>query len=150
MRVLKRNETPMKYALYLGSRPVYEYYDDEEGNSYPMDTGEKEDVYGCVGDFSANISKSNDKGNATEYGMSIADFSAILITDRGYPFKKGDYLWVESPVEYKDDGKEIDVTLKNGETIRTKVAVVESADYQVVGTPDSLDVGKILLKSVNK
>lgn len=158
MRTVRKNETDMKYATYLVSAPIFqtdndgniEYFTDTEGNRYPMDTGEKENIYGNVGNFSANISKSNDEGTATEYGMSSADFSAILILQRGYPVKKGDYIWVESPMQYKYNGEEVDVTLKGGETVRTKVAVVESADYQVVGVPDSLNVGKILLKSVNK
>lgn len=158
MMTLRQNETAMRYATYLGSAPIYQtddegniqYYTDSDGNRYPMDTGESEDIYGNVGDIAANISLSNDEGVATEYGMSNADFSAILVLQKGYPVKKGDYIWVNSPVQYKYGGEETEFTLNNGETVKTKAVMVESADYQVVGVPDSLNVGKILLKSVNK
>lgn len=158
MMTLRQNETQMKYATYLGSAPIYQtddngdiqYYTDSEGNRYPMDTGEYESIYGNVSDIQANISLSNDEGVATEYGMSSADFSAILVLQKGYPVKKGDYIWVTSPIQYKYGGEEVEFTLKNGEKINAKAVVVESADYQVVGTPDSLNIGKILLQSVNK
>ena len=158
MRNLRRNQTPMQFATYLGSAPIYQtdeneeiqYFTDTEGNRYPMKTGQYEGIYGNVEEIKANISLSNEEGNATEYGMSNADFSAILVLETNYPVKKGDYIWVKSPVQYKYGGKETEFTLKNGETIIAKAAVVESADYQVVGEPDSLNVGRMLLKSVNK
>lgn len=159
MRTVQKNKTAMKYATYITTRTIFqtddngdiEHFTDTEGNIYPMDTSEYEDIYGNIGDMMANISlSSNDEGVATPYGLSTKDFSAILVLEKGYPVKKGDYIWVNSPIEYEYNGEELEFFLENGEKVVTKVVKVESADYQVVGVPDSKNIGKILLKSVNK
>lgn len=159
MRTVRRNKRSMKYALYLGRLPIYQededgdiqYYEDEEGNRYPMDTGEYEDVYGSIGDMLGNISMSGGEAEAVEYGLSIADYSAVLVTSlNSYPLAEGAYIWVGSPIEYLYNGEEKEVVLKDGKTVKTKVAKVESADYIIVKKSDSLNYTKWILKAVNK
>ena len=157
--VLRQNETPMKYAQYIGSMPVYEtdedgnvrYYTDSEGNRYPMDTGETEDIYGNVTDMSANISMSGGDAEPVEYGLSVADYQAVLVTGRNaYTLKEGDYIWATSPVQYEYNGEEVELPVKGGDKVTTKVVKVETADYQVMKKSDSLNFTKFILKAVNK
>ena len=156
---LRENKTPMKYAEYLGSAPIYDrdedgniqYYTESEGNRYPMDTGTYENVYGNVGEMSANISMSGSDAEAREYGLSVDQYQAVLVCDKdAYPLKEGTYIWVDSPIEYLYNGEEVEFTLRNGETITTKSVKAESADYQVVKKSNSLNVSKYILKAVNK
>lgn len=159
MRTVRRNETGMKFATYLASTPIYErdedgniqYYTDSEGNRYPMDTGETEDAYGNLKDMSANISMSGGDAEPVEYGLSVSDYQAVLVTERNaYTLKEGDYIWVNSTVEYEYNGKEVELPLKGGEKVTTQVVKVESADYQVMKKSDSLNFTKFILKAVNK
>ena len=159
MRTTRRNTTKMKYATYLGSSPIYQtddegniqYYTDSEGNRYPLNTGEEKDIYGNAKDIAANISMSGGEAEAAEYGLSVSDYQAVLVTDRNaYTLKEGDYIWVNSPVEYEYNGEEVELPIKGGDKITTQVVKVESADYQVMKKSDSLNFTKFILKAVNK
>lgn len=159
MMTLRQNETAMKFATYITNAPLYDkdedgniqYFTDSEGNRYPMDTGETEDVYGDLKDMSANIAMSGGEAEAVEYGLSVSEYQAVLVTDRNaYTLKEGDYIWLNSPVQYEYNGEEVEYTLKSGETVTTKVVKVESADYQVMKKSDSKNFTRWILKAVNK
>jgi hypothetical protein len=65
----------------------------------------------------------------------VADFDAVLLTDRGeYPFKKGDVIWLDSEPT-KDENGLVDST---------------SADFTIVGVKPSLYSVKYMLKAVVK
>ena len=149
----------MKSAAYITNSPIYqtddegnrEFFTDSEGNRYPMDTGEYADAYGNVTDMSANISMSGGDAEPVEYGLSVSDYQAVLVTDRNaYTLKEGDYIWVNSPVEYEYNGEEVELPVKGGDKVTTKVVKVETADYQVMKKSDSLNFTKFILKAVNK
>lgn len=159
MRTVRKNETDMKYATYLVSAPIFqtdndgniEYFTDMEGNRYPMDTGEKEEKYGNLTDLSANISMGGGDAEPVEYGLSVSDYQAVIVTEiNAYTLKEGDYIWVNSPVEYEYNGEEVELTLENGDKVTTQVVKTESADYQVAKKSDSLNFTKFILKAVNK
>ena len=98
----------------------------------------------------ASISESGGDAQPQEYGLSIADYQAILLYGRNeYPVKEGDIIWVHSDIEYEKNGQEIEVEI-DGETHVQKVPVKTSADYVVIKTPDSLNFTKAILKAVNK
>ena len=159
MMALRENKTAMKFATYITNAPIFNtdedgnilYFTDTEGNRYPMDTGETEDKYGNVTDMSANISMSGGDAEPVEYGLSVSDYQAVLVTDRNaYTLKEGDYIWVNSPVEYEYNGEEVELPIKGGDKVTTKVVKVETADYQVMKKSDSLNFTKFILKAVNK
>lgn len=159
MMALRENETAMKFASYITNAPIFNtdedgnilYFTDTEGNRYPMDTGETEDKYGNVTDMSANISMSGGDAEPVEYGLSVSDYQAVLVTDRNaYALKEGDYIWVNSQVQYKYNGEEVELPVKGGDKVITKVVKVETADYQVMKKSDSLNFTKYILKAVNK
>lgn len=170
MRTLEKNKQKMKYALQIARIPIYvtdengkiiydSYIDsegnkipylDENGNKIPLDSGEKEIVYSNPKYFKANISESGGEAEAKEYGLSTADYEAVLNYSRGtFPLVEGALIWFESKVEYKYGGKEIEVETDYG-TLKTKVPVPTSADYMVLKTPKSINEEKAILKAVNK
>lgn len=159
MMTQRINGTAMRYAKYLGSAPIYqtdddgnvEYYTDAEGNRYAMDTGQYRDSYGKDGEMLANISMGGGDAEPVEYGLSVSDYQAVLVTEKNaYPIAEGDYIFVDTPIEYLYNGEEIECTLDNGETIQTRIVNVEQADYQIVKKADSLNMTRYVLKAVNK
>jgi hypothetical protein len=83
----------------------------------------------------ANISFDGGEAQNKEYGFNVADFDAVLLTDRGeYPFKKGDVIWLDSEPT-KDENGLVDST---------------SADFTIVGVKPSLYSVKYMLKAVVK
>lgn len=170
MRTLEKNKQKMKYALQIARIPIYvtdengkiiydSYIDSEgnkipyldaNGNKIPLDTGKKEIIYSTPKDFKANISMSGGEAEAKEYGLSIADYEAVLNYSRGaFPLVEGALIWTKSKVEYKYGGKEIEFDTDNGK-IKTKVPIPTSADYMVLKTPKSINEEKAILKALNK
>lgn len=146
MRMLARNKQKLKYSLFLGRQPIYvtdeegnpviEYVDDD-GNIYYKETGSYTSGWSIPVEFFANISQSSGEAEATAYGLSIADYDAVIITSNGYvPLAEGSRIWQNSEVSFKDE-ENTDVDDK-------------SADYAVVRVLNSLNATKYLLKAVVK
>lgn len=136
MRTLKRNTQKMYYANQDRVIPIYEYYEDEDGNMIPLDTGETKLVYSEPIEFKGNISLSNGgEVEVQEFGLSQADYSAILVVSKDYiPLTETSLVWHTT-----EPTKDID-----GNTNEF------SADYRVVKVSDSLNVGKYALQKVVK
>ena len=136
MRTLNKNTQAMYYANQDRVVPIYEYYEDEDGNMIPLDTGETKLVYGEPIEFKGNISLSNGgEVEVQEYGLSQADYSAILITSKNtLPITETSLIWHTT-----EPTKDID-----GNTNEF------SADYRVVKVSDSLNVSKYALQKVVK
>ncbi len=158
MRTLRRNQQKMYYSNLIGTAPIYEtdedgnikYYEDSEGNRYPLDTGETELIYGTPVEFRANIAMSGGEAEAVEYGLSVADYQAVMVLTKGsVPLKEGSLIWHTSPVEYEYGGSEIEVEV-NGETVKTTAPKAVSSDYMVLKSSPSLNVDKFVLKATNK
>ena len=139
--MLDINKQAMKYALQGQTVTVYEK--DEDGNLKFYETEDGEKIYYTheeIGfsepvDFRANISFDGGEAQNKEYGFNVADFDAVLLTDRGeYPFKKGDIIWLDSEPT-KDENGLVDST---------------SADFTIVGVKPSLYSVKYMLKAVVK
>ena len=136
MRTLNKNTQTMYYANQDRVVPIYEYYEDEDGNMIPLDTGETKLVYGEPIEFKGNISLSNSgEVNTQEYGLNLGDYSAILVVGKDYiPLSETSLIWYEN-----EPTKDID-----GNTNEF------SADYRVVKVSDSLNVSKYALQKVVK
>lgn len=122
---------------------IYEGYTDSEGNFIPYldDDGNKiprikEEYigYSLPVAFKANIAFSGGEAQAEEYGFNVADFDAVMLTERNeLPLSKGDVIWLDSEIGYKDEDK---------------VHVDEiTADFIVVGVKPSLTSTKYMLKA---
>ena len=157
MRTLLKNQQPMKYALLIGTVPVYnrdengeiiyEYYEDsdgnkiyyldKEGNRIPSETGESETRYSIPVEFAASISMSGGEAEAVEYGIDVSGYDATVITERGdLPITETSLVWYESEVGYTDASE----TAPDPFT----------ADYKVIAVKPSLNFTKYLLGRVVK
>jgi hypothetical protein len=136
MRTLNKNTQTMYYANQDRIVPIYEYYEDEEGNLIPLDTGETKLVYGEPIEFKGNISLSNGgEVEVQEFGLDIGSYSAILVTNKNYiNLSETSLVWHST-----EPTKDID-----GNTNEF------SADYRVVKVSDSLNVSKYALQKVVK
>ena len=70
MRTSNKNKQTLYYALQSDEKlPIYDgFYTDEDGNQYPLDTGEKEYVYLEPVAFKGNISMSGGESEEAEFG----------------------------------------------------------------------------------
>lgn len=136
MRTLNKNTQKMYYANQDRVVPIYEYYEDEDGNMIPLDTGETKLVYGEPIEFKGNISLSNGgEVEVQEFGLDIGAYSAILVTNKNYiNLSETSLVWHST-----EPTKDID-----GNTNEF------SADYRVVKVSDSLNVSKYALQKVVK
>lgn len=126
----------MYYAL-LGSNtvPVYEYYTDEDGNKYPIETGAYKTPYLAPVPFSGNIVMSGGESEASEFGLNLADYEAVLLVEKNnLPITETSLIWRETEVSYNADGTPDEST----------------ADYRVIKVSPSLNSDKYILKQVVK
>lgn len=136
MRTLNKNTQKMYYANQDRIVPIYEYYEDEEGNLIPLDTGETKLVYGEPIEFKGNIAMSSSgEVEIQEFGLSQADYSAILVVDKDYiPLTETSLIWFENEPKKDIDGNTDEF----------------SADYRIVKISPSLNVAKYALQKVVK
>ena len=144
MRTLRRNKQEMKYAIKGEKQPIYELdefgnkiveFVDDEGNEYYRESGSCTSGWTKPEVFYGNIAMSGGEAEAQEFGLSVADYNAVISASRDeLPLILGAYIWQNSEVEYKDEG-ETDVK----ET---------SADYQVIKVSESLNEVKYILKAL--
>lgn len=147
MRTLNRNKRGMKYALPTGTE-IVEYqlddngnpivsYVDGEGHVYYVETGQKYLGYYDPVDFEANIAMSGGEAEAQEFGLSVADYNAVVIADAGkFPIVNSTLIWFGSEVKYKD--------------AQHTILDTKSADYVVVKVSESLNTVRYVLKAVVK
>lgn len=149
MRTLRKNQVPLKYSLQIAEIPEFTYYEDEDGNKYSTGikpSGKKEMVYSEPTDFLASISMSGGEAEAVEYGLSTADFEAVLITEKNaVPIKEGALIWHTSKPKLKHIEVEIDDVVLNGDYPEKT-----SADYICLKKSTSLNFDKYVLQAVNK
>lgn len=136
MRTLNKNTQKMYYANQDRVVPIYEYYEDEDGNMIPLDTGETKLVYGEPIEFKGNISLSNGgEVEVQEFGLSQADYSAILVTSKNtLPITETSLIWYENEPKKDIDGNTDEF----------------SADYRIVKISPSLNADKYVLQKVVK
>lgn len=108
MRTLNKNTQTMYYANQDRIVPIYEYYEDEDGNIIPLDTGETKLVYGEPIEFKANISNKLNEIKWAEYGIDESTNYAQIVASKGsFPLKVGTIIWKKSEIGYEDVDNEI-------------------------------------------
>lgn len=128
------DEGNLVYEGYTDSEGNFIPYLDGEGNPIPKELGTKTGYSEPVS-FRANIAFSGGEAQTKEYGFDVADFDAIMLTDRQeFPFGKGDIIWLDSTPTYDSEGL-IDDT---------------SADFTIVGVKPALRSTKYMLKAIVK
>lgn len=131
MRTARNLKQKMKYALAGAEIPVYEldeygnilYYEDADGNKFPLETGDTKQGYHAPVDFEASINNKLDEVLVKEFGIDDSTNYSQIVTAKGYlPLKVGSLIWKKSEVKYEDEEK----------TIVDKT----SSDYTVMGIAD--------------
>ena len=136
MRTLNKNTQKMYYANQDRVVPIYDYYEDEDGNMIPLDTGETKLVYSEPIEFKGNISLSNGgEVEVQEFGLNLADYEAVLVVDKNtLPITEKSLIWhVTAPTKGIDGNTD-----------------EYSADYRIVKISPSLNFDKYVLKKVVK
>lgn len=170
MRTLRKNQSLLKYSNQAAIVPAFEtdengnikfwsyidddgnefFYEDTDGNKIPMfaDSG-TETLYGEPVNFMASIAMSGGEAESVEYGLSITEYEAVTIVQRGtVPLTEGALIWFQSEPEYISEDP-IHITV-NDKEISGKFAKRTSADYFVARVSDSLHFTKYILKAINK
>ena len=129
MRYCRKNRQRMYYSVPLGTDPIYvtdeygniQYDKDEDGDLYPMETGEYKDGYSDPKEFLANIGGQLRQTLMSEFGViSSPNYGVMVVGKDQYDFPIGTLIWKKSAIKYKEDGS-LDST---------------SADYSVLGVID--------------
>ena len=142
MRMLNKNKQKMYYANQDRLVPIYETYIDDDGNEYQLDTGETKLVYGEPKEFKGNIAMSGGESEAVEFGISVADYEAVLLLSKGEKDKDGNVIvlketsliWFETKPQKDSDGNTDEF----------------SADYKVIKPSPSLNTVRYVLEKVVK
>lgn len=146
MRMAKRNQQKLYYALYKEEIPIYatdsdgniiyDSYTTEEGEviTYPVEI-ERVSGYDAPVEFFGNIAMSGGEAEAVEFGIDLSQYSASLIVEKWkLPITETSRIWFESEPQYNADGT------VNG----------DKADYTIVAVKPSLNYTKYLLQKIVK
>lgn len=161
MRTMKRNERKMQYSQFLAK---YARYDTDENWDLIVEytTDEGIPIYRTVDDdpmeyytepleMEANIAESGGDAESKPFGLSVADYEAVLLYKKGaYPLKEGSLVWVDSPAEYEYNGNKVKIELDGGESVMVKTPDKSSADYFVKKIVRSLNFEKAILTAIVK
>lgn len=164
----------MYYALQIGEVPIYArdndgniiyqsytdsdgneiFYLDDDGNKIPQETGENQIIYGTPQKFDANIAESGGEAEAQTFGLSVADYEAVALYEKGaYPIVIGALVWRDSKPKCEYD-HEVPFEIENSDgekvTVYSTVPEETSADYRVIKTPTSLNFTRAILKAIVK
>lgn len=146
MRNLRRNKQTLYYALYKGRETVYKL--DENGKkiiswtdesvdppiNYYEEIGEK-DVYDEFAELKGNIALSGGDSQTVEFGVSLGNYEAVLITEKDkYPITETSLIWYTSKPMLDASG--------NTDS--------SNADYRVIKVSPSLNETKYILAKVVK
>lgn len=152
METLRINKRRFYYSTQNGTASVYESepYTDGEGNTYYLETGDTEIVYTEPISFKANKNDSGGEAEATEFGLSVTDYEAVMVFAKGaYEIPKGSIIWVDSAIEYKYGGQQMEIEV-DGVSVSQRVPLETSADYRVIKVSKSLNYTRLVLKAINK
>lgn len=131
--MLRQNRETLHYSLQ--NREISIPYIDDDGNEY--DTGEHKVVYCEPVEIFAPITMSGTEAEPEQYGLSIADYEAVIMVEPDTDIVEGAIFWWKSAIEYETIGTE-------------SVPKETSADYRVVKVSPSKNFVKIMLKAINK
>lgn len=143
MMTLNQNKQKLYYALLDNVVPIYEtdddgniiYYEDEEGNKIPLETGDTKITYSKPVEFYGNIAMSGGEVEVQEFGLNLADYEAILVLDKNtLPLTETSLIWQNTKPKFNQD-----------ETLDEN-----SADYKIVKINSSNNYDKYVLSRVVK
>lgn len=147
MRNLNKNKQSLYYALYLGEVTIYRL--DQYGQKIPIYTDEtttpptvyyeeedtRTDTYDKPVQFLGNIALTGGDSEAVDFGVSVADYEAVLITPKGLlPITETSLIWHTTEPTVDAQGYPDPAT----------------ADYKIVKVSPSLNEDRYVLSKVVK
>lgn len=147
MRCLKKNKQKMYYSLLIGKMPNYVYengekkvdwVDEETGEIHYVEKGTSLKLYSVPVPFEGNIAMSGSDVARVEFGVSEANYEAVLVMTKGeIPITETSLIWFQTPPQTK--------TIED-----TEYADDSTADYRVLKVSPSLNVDRYILDKVVK
>ena len=143
MMTLNQNKQKLYYALLDNVVPIYEtdddgniiYYEDEEGNKIPLETGDTKIIYSKPIEFYGNIAMSGGEVEVQEFGLNLADYEAILVLGKNtLPITETSLIWQNTEPKFNNYG----------------TVDENSADYKIVKINKSKNYDKYVLSKVVK
>lgn len=134
MRMLKKNQRPLWYSLFLESADAYVrdedgniVYEEIDGEQIPLVSGKTAQEYSAPVRFIGTIQNAGGTAEAAAYGVSLGSYQARMLDVVGaLPIKEMSLIWTHEP----------DMT---GEWWKT-------AEYRVARSPIALNQVVYLLK----
>lgn len=148
MRCLKKNKQKMYYALLVGTVPVYalddhgdkivDWVDPVSGETHYIETGDTITLYSEPVEFYGNIAMSGSDVDRVEFGVSEANYEAILVMTKGeIPITETSLIWYQTTPTTKTYDSHT-------------YADDATADYRVLKVSPSLNVDRYILDKVVK
>lgn len=136
MRALNKNKQKMYYALKTEVEvPIYDYYTDEEGNVFPIDSGDRRFIYDEPVEFEANVSFGGGNVAFAPYGLNLGEYEVLMsVGINTIPIDEASLIWLNTKPQRHADG-----------TIDEN-----SAEYRVAKVIPSLNEAVYALKKVVK
>lgn len=142
MRSLNKNKQKLMYSLQVHKDNQYVYdedgnmvFEEVDGQVVPKTTSS--DGYTVPEKFFGNIHSSGGAAEAQNYGVSTADYDAVLYTQKNaIELTETSLVWFENEPKFTDEDK--------------TTVDPNSADYKVYRVPPCLDERVYLLKRVDK
>lgn len=134
MRALNKNKIKMYYALKSENEaPIYDYYTDEEGNVFPIDSGERRMIYEEPVEFEGSVSFGGGNVAYAPYGLNLAQYEVLLsVGINCMPIDETSLIWLNTKPQRHTDGS-VDA---------------HSADYAVARVVPSLNEALYVLKRI--
>lgn len=148
------NDGNIIYQSYTDSDGNEIFFLDENGNKKPYETGETKIIYDTPQEFDANIAESGGEAEAQTFGLSVADYEAVALYEKGaYPIVIGALVWHDSEPKCEYD-HEVPFEIENADrekiTVYSTVPEETSADYRVIKLNRSLSFTRLILKAIVK
>lgn len=147
MRLGRKNKQKIKYALLVGTSPIYVLdengnkivdYVGDDGTVYYVVTGGKQTVYTDPTEIEVNISFSGGEIKYTEFGIDSTEYDASLVYLRNeFPIEETTLIWYDSEPSFIGEGE-------------NRTVDPNSADYKVLYIKPSLNYVKLLLGKLAK
>ena len=88
MKTLKRNQIPVKYALFIERKEIL------DSNGYR--TGQYENIYSDPVDIRANVSSAKGQADSELFGINLNYTRTLVTDDMNCPIDEHSVLWIDS------------------------------------------------------
>lgn len=155
MRTSRKNKVTLQYSLQGNNYPIYEMdaqgnivYEEVDGVTVPVETGDEFTGYESPVEFTGNLSFYTGWNFPGVWGITLGNADAILLMDKNeIPINETSRIWYESDVKYKTAYVYDPI---QQEMVPKQVVDADSADFSVSRIIPSLNQIRYVLKGIEK